>query len=76
MCTIASTKLFNSTFKNIHIDQSLRVPSLIDYIKEWRHKIWETAFYKEFKVKGGITRGEMWELQRGAKKVIKRVLYM
>jgi hypothetical protein len=59
MCTIASTKLLNSIIKNLHIDQSLRVLSLIDYIKVWRHKTWETTFYKEFKVKGGITRRKM-----------------
>ncbi len=76
MCTFASTKLLNSIVKNLHIGQSLKVLSLIDYIKEWRHKTWETTFYKEFKVKGGITRGEMWELQNGAKEVVKRVFYM
>jgi hypothetical protein len=54
----------------------LKVLSLIDYIKEWRHKTRETTFYKEFKVKGGIIKGEMWELQRGAKEVVKRVFYM
>jgi hypothetical protein len=54
----------------------LKVFSLIDYIKVWRHKIWEPTFYKELKVKGGITRGEMWELQSGAKEAIKRVFCM
>jgi hypothetical protein len=76
MCTIFSTKLLNSIVKNLHIDQSLKVFSLIDYIKVWRHKIWEPTFYEEFKVKGGITRGEMWELQSGAKEAIKHVFCM
>jgi hypothetical protein len=76
MCTVSSTKLLNSTVKNLHFDQSLRVLSLIDYIKVWRHKTWEPTFYKEFKVKGGTTRGEMWEPQSGAKEAIKRVFYM
>jgi len=54
----------------------LRVFSLIDYIKEWRHKTWEPTFYREFKIKGGIIRGEMWELQSGAKEAIKCVFCM
>lgn len=76
MCTVVSMKLFNSIVKNLHIDHSLRVLSLIDYIKEWRHKTWEPTFYKEFKIKGGIIRGEMWELQSGAKEAIKCVFCM
>jgi hypothetical protein len=34
------------------------------------------VFYKEFKIKGGITRGKTWELQNDAKEALKFMLYM
>jgi hypothetical protein len=33
------------------------------------------TFYRKFKVKGGITRGKMWELQTGTEEALKHVFY-
>ncbi len=48
---------------------------LLEYIQKWRFELWELAFYQEFKVKGGITQGKMWELQIKAKEALKCVIY-
>jgi hypothetical protein len=57
-------KLFDSTTRdfNVTIDQSVKVPSLFDYIQKWRLELWGLVFYQEFKVRGGITQGKTWEL--------------
>jgi len=70
--------LFDLTIRdfNVTIDQSVKAPSLLDYIKKWRLELWELTIYREyFKVKGGITRGKMWELQTRAKESLNHVLY-
>jgi hypothetical protein len=70
-------KLFYSTIRdfNVTIDQSAKVLSILDYIKKWRFELWELTFYRKFKVKGGITRGKMWELQTGTEEALKHVFY-
>ncbi len=70
-------KLFNSTAKdlNVTIDQLVKVFSLLDYIQNWRLELWDLVFYREFKMKGGITQGKTWEFQIGAKEALKCVLY-
>jgi hypothetical protein len=74
---VEAIKLFDLTIRdfNVTIDQLVKVPSLLEYIQKWKLELWESAFYRKFKVKGGITRGKMWELQIGAKETLKRVLY-
>ncbi len=69
-------KLFDSTRDlNVTIDQLMKVSSLLDYIQKWKLELWELVFYKEFKVKGGIIRKKMWELQIGAKETLNHVFY-
>ncbi len=70
-------KLFDSTTRdfNVTIDQLMKVPSFLDYIQKWKLELWESTFYREFKFKGGITRGKTWELQTKVKEALKRVLY-
>jgi hypothetical protein len=48
----------------------------IDYILKWRLELQEFVLYREFKIKGGITKGKTWELQNGAKEALKCVLYI
>jgi hypothetical protein len=70
-------KLFSLSIRDFHvtIEQSMKDSSLIDYIHKWRLELWESLFYKEFKIKGGITRGKTWELQTGTKEALKCVFY-
>ncbi len=74
---VEAIKLFDSTIRGLHvtIDQLVNISSFIDYIHKWRLQLWELAFYKKFKIKGGITRGNTWELQIGTKKTLKHVFY-
>jgi hypothetical protein len=62
---VEAIKLFDSTTKdlNVTINQSMKVPSFLDYIQKWRLELQELALYREFKVKDGITQQKMWELQ-------------
>jgi len=54
---VEAIKLFDSTTRdlNVTIDQYVKVLFLLEYIQKWRFKLWESAFYRKFKVKGGIT---------------------
>jgi hypothetical protein len=74
---VEAIKLFDSTIKDFHItiEQSMKVSSLIDYIHKWRLELRESSFYREFKIKGGITRRKTWELQTNTKEALKHVIY-
>ncbi len=52
---VKAQKLLCYVVNDLHvsIDRVVKVISLVAYIKKWRQELWETFFYKEFKVKGG-----------------------
>jgi len=70
---VEAQKLFNSSANNLHvsIDPTMKVISLVAYTEKWKRKLWEIAFYREFKMKGGIMKGKTWDLQIGAKEAMK-----
>jgi hypothetical protein len=75
---VEAIKLFDLTIRdlNVTIDQLVKVPSLLNYIKKWRFELWELTFYREYsKVKGEITRGKTWQLQTRAKEALNHVFY-
>jgi hypothetical protein len=39
------------------------LPSLLNYIQEWKLSFWVTCFFKEFRSKDGIRRSKLWEQQ-------------
>jgi hypothetical protein len=61
---VEAIKLSNLIIRDLYvtIDQLVKVSSFINYIQKWILELWELVFYREFKVKGGITRGKTWEL--------------
>jgi hypothetical protein len=52
---VEAQKLLKFVVNDLHvsIDWAVKVISFIVYIKKWRQELWETIFYKKFKVKGG-----------------------
>ncbi len=53
-------KLFNSTITNlgVFIFKIVEVENLEDFISHWKLELWESLFYHEFKLKGGVLKNK------------------
>jgi hypothetical protein len=53
-------KLFNNTITNlgVFIFKIVEVENLEDFISHWKLELWESLFYHEFKLKGGVLKNK------------------
>ncbi len=53
-------KLFNSIITNlgVFIFKIVKVENLEDFISHWKLELWESLFYHEFKLKGGVLKNK------------------
>ena len=51
------------------------LPTIVDYIENWRISAWEIAFNREFAVENGIHKNLEWKNQLNSKQALKRVIF-
>ena len=51
------------------------LPTIADYIENWRISAWDIAFYREFAVENGIQKNLEWKNQLNSKQAMKRVIF-
>jgi len=53
---VEAKELFNNTVTNLGVSilEIVEVENLEDFISHWKLELWESLFYHEFKLKGGI----------------------
>jgi hypothetical protein len=57
---VEAKKLYNNTitYLDVSIFESVKVQSLEDFISHWKLELWESLFFCEFKLKGGILKNK------------------
>jgi hypothetical protein len=74
---VEAKKIYNNIVTNLGVSilGSVKVQSLEDFISHWKLELWESLFFREFKLKGGILKNKTWQQQNGGEEVLKCVIY-
>jgi hypothetical protein len=74
-------RLFTGTLIDLGVtvdyvrDGEVPLPSITDYVEKMRILLWDTAFFREFKVEKGVHKNNPCEKQLGFKQAMQRTLY-
>jgi hypothetical protein len=70
---VETKKLSNSTVTDlgVFIFESVKVENLEDFISHLKLELWESLFYCEFKLKGGILKNKIWQQQTCGEEALK-----
>jgi hypothetical protein len=57
---VEAKKLFNSIVTNlgVFIFKIVEIENLENFISHWKLELWESSFYHEFKLKGGVLKSK------------------
>ena len=74
----AAVEYFNSVVRD-DITVNYNIPEqpqyLVEYIKGWRHKIWDHGFPNYFKGHNYIKKGDSFKAHEGSKAAVRKVIY-